>query len=175
MATVTVANILIGAATLKIDGTDVGAISGGLAVAKATDVYAIEVDNVRAPVKHIPVKESFSVKTNMAESTLENLRIVWNIPANKLDSGSPELNAVKKLRVGLSTGIVEHTLEATGVAPDGRTRVYRTFRAISVRAAEHAYLRTKETLLPVEFDILPDLTKAAGEELGTVTDYSFAI
>jgi len=88
---------------------------------------------------------------------------------------SPELNAVAKLQIGLSTGIVEHTLEATGVAPDGRTRVYRTYRAISVRAAEHAYLRTKETLLPVEFDILPDLTKAAGEELGTVTDYSFAL
>lgn len=173
MATVTVANILVGAATLKIDGADVGAISGGLAVVKATDVYAVEVDNVRAAVKHIPVKESFSVKTNMAEATLNNLRIVWNIPLNKLDNAPAELNADAKLQIGLSTGIVEHTLEATGVAPDGRTRVYRTYRAVSVRAAEHAYLRTKETLLPVEFDILPDLTKAAGEELGTVTDYTF--
>ena len=173
MATVTVANILIGAATLKVDGVDVGAISGGLALAKATDVYAIEVDNVRAPVKHIPVKESFSVKTNLAEATLENLRIVWNTPASKLDNNPAELNADAKLQIGLSTGIVEHTLEATGVAPSGLTRVYRTYRAISVRAAEHAYLRTKETLLPVEFDILPDLSKAAGEELGTVPDYNF--
>lgn len=171
MATVTVANILIGAATLKIDGADVGAISGGLSIAKSTDVYAVEVDNVRAAVKHVPVKENFSVKTNLAEATLNNLRIVWNIPDGKLTQpGAPISNL---LQVGLSTGLSEHTLEATGVAPNGLTRVYRTYRAISVRAAEHAYLRTKETLLPVEFDILPDLTKPAGEELGTITDYNF--
>lgn len=173
MATVVVANILIGAATLKVDGVDVGAISGGLSVAKSTDVYAVEVDNVRAAVKHVPVKENFSVKTNLAEATLENIKLVWNIPTTKLDLSPAEVNALKTLTIGLSTGIVEHTLEVTGVAPDGRTRVYRTYRAIAVRASEHAYLRTKETLIPVEFDILPDLTKAAGEELGTITDYTF--
>lgn len=165
MATVTVANILVGAATLKLDGVDVGAVSGGVSIAKSTDVYAVEVDNVRAAVKHIPVKENFSVKTNLAEATLENIRMVWNIPANKLQAGV--------LKLGLSTGLVEHVLEITGVAPDGRTRVYRTFRAISVRASEHSYYRNKETLIPVEFDVLPDLTQLAGEELGTITDYNF--
>jgi hypothetical protein len=165
MATVTVSNIIIGPATLKIDGVDVGAVSGGVAIAKSTDTYPVEVDNVRAAVKIVPVKENFSVKTNLAEATLNNLRVIWNIPASKLSMGV--------LQLGLSTGLVEHTLEITGLAPNGLTRVYRTYRAISVRASEHAYFRNKETLLPVEFDILPDLTKAAGEELGTVTDYNF--
>jgi hypothetical protein len=171
MATVTVANIVVGAATLKIDGVDVGAITGGLSIAKSTDVYNVEVDNVRAAVKQIPIKENFSVKTTLSELTLTNIRIVWNIPASLLAGPTGNNNGV--LQIGLSTGVVEHTLEVTGVAPNGLTRVYRTYRAISVRAAEHSYLRTKETLLPVEFDILPDLTKAAGQELGTITDYNF--
>jgi hypothetical protein len=165
MAQVTVANIIIGAATLKIDGVDVGAVSGGVSIAKSTDTYAVEVDNVRAAVKYIPVKENFSVKTNLAEATLNNIRLVWNIPANQLVTGV--------LTLGLSTGLSEHTLEITGVAPNGLTRVYRTYRAISVRASEHAYLRTKETLVPVEFDVLPDLSRPAGTELGTITDYNF--
>jgi len=165
MATVTVANIIIGAATLKLDGVDVGAISGGLSITKSTDVYNVEVDNVRAAVKYVPVKENFSIKTNLAEATLNNIRLVWNIPSNKLTTGV--------LQLGLSTGLVEHTLEVTGIAPNGLTRVYRAFRAISVRPSEHAYLRTKETLIPVEFDILPDLTQAIGTELGTITDYNF--
>ena len=169
MATVTVSNIIIGAATLKIDGVDVGAISGGLSVAKATDVYAVEIDNVRAPVLHIPVKESFSIKTTMVEATLANLKTIWNIPATKLTTAL----GVTTLKVGLSTGVVEHTIEVTGVAPNGLTRVYRAFRAISVRPSEHSYNRNKETMFPVEIDILPDLTQAAGEELGSVVDYNF--
>jgi len=171
MATVTVANILVGAATLKLDETDVGAISGGLTVSKATDVYEVEVDNVKAPVKHIPTKEIMKVKTSVAEATLANLRLIWNIPASKLTQPGGTIDNL--LKVGISTGIVEHTLTVTGVAPNGLTRVYRCFRAISVRASEHGYMRNKETLFPIEIDILPDLTQAAGEEFGTITDYNF--
>lgn len=173
MATVTIANICVGAATLKIDGVDVGAITGGLTVQKATDVYNVEIDNVRAAIKQIPIKENFSAKTTMSEITLTNIRIIWNIPANQLNNAPSDPQASAILTFGLSTGVVEHTLEVTGVAPNGLTRVYRTYRAISVRASEHTYIRTKETLLPVEFDILPDLTKPAGQELGTITDYKF--
>lgn len=174
MAQVTISNIIIGAATLKVDGVDIGAITGGLSITKSTDVYPIEIDNIRAPVKHVPVKESFAVKTTMSEGTLENLRIVWNIPSSRLTTGLDEnTHNFTRLTVGMSTGVVEHTLEVTGVAPNGLTRVYRTYRAISIKPAEHTYARTKETLMPVEFDVLPDLTKAPGTELGTITDYDF--
>lgn len=174
MATVTVANIIVGPGTLKVDGVDIGAITGGLSVAKQTDVYAVEVDNVRAPVKHIPVKETLTIKTTLSEATLENLRIVWNIATAQLSTNQTDENGhlYNQLVVGMSTGVVEHTLTATGVAPNGKTRVYNTYRAIAVRASEHSYQRQKETLFPVEFDILPDLTRPAGTELGTVTDYS---
>jgi hypothetical protein len=171
MATVTVANIVIGAATLKVDGVDVGAVTGGVSIAKSTDVYNIEVDNVKAAVKNVPVKENFSIKTTLAEATLENLRLIWNIPATKLTS--PGGDVAKLMQIGMSTGVIEHTVEVTGVAPDGRLRVYRAYRAIAIRPSEHAYNRGKETLFPIELDVLPDLTKAAGEELGTITDYNF--
>lgn len=167
LPTVTVSNICIGPATLKVDGVDVGGLNGGVQIAKSVDVYPIEVDSVRAPVRHIPVKEALSLKTTMAEATLKNLQIIWNIPNEKYNDTA----TTGSLKIGMSTGVVEHTLEITGVAPNGATRVYTVRRAISIKPSEHMYQRTKETLFPVEFDILPDLTQPAGDEFGQIVDY----
>lgn len=162
---VTIANIIIGHAHLVVDGTSVGALSGGVAISKATDVYEVFVDQIRAPVIVKPTKETFTVKTNLAEATLANLRLVWNIPSSKLTQGG------LYLKMGLSTGVYEHTLQVTGVAPNGRTRVYTCFLAVSISASEHSYQENKETLIPVSFTILPDTTKAVAEELGEILDY----
>lgn len=160
---VNTSNIVIGHGHLKVDGVSVGGISGGLFLSKGTAVYDVYIDQLTTPVRTIPTKEDFTVKTNLAEATLENLRLVWNIPSSKLSGNT--------LKVGVSTGVVEHTLEITGVAPSGKTRVITIYRAVSVQASEHGFFKDKETLYPVVFTVLADTTQPAMEEIASITDY----
>ena len=169
---VNVSNIVIGHGHLKVDGTSVGAISGGLSIAKGTDVYEIYVDQLKTPVKMNTTKETFTVKTNLVESTLTNLRYVWNIPASKLTGTDGQTGAV--LKIGVSTGVVEHTLEITGVAPNGLIRVIQVHRAISLSASEHSFQENKETLFPVAFVCLADSTRPAAEEIADIVDVTGA-
>ena len=95
---VTVSNINYGHGHLYVAGASVGAISGGLFVSKATTTFDINIDQLTTPVRTIPIKEEFSVKTNIAEITLANLKVIWNQPASNL-TGTTILN------VGVSTGV----------------------------------------------------------------------
>lgn len=161
---VNVSNIVLGHGHLKVDGASVGALSGGLTLAKATTTYDIQIDQLTTPVRSIPTKEDFTLKTNMSEATLQNLAYCWNIPAGQLTGGG--LN----LAVGVSTGVVEHYLDVTGVAPNGRVRWVHIYRAVSIQASEMGFFKDKETLFPVTFTILADTTQAAGSELATIRD-----
>lgn len=165
---VVVGNVVIGHGHLKVDGVSVGAISGGLSITKGTDVYEIYVDQLKTPIRQIPVKETFAVKTNLAETTLTNLALVWNIPDSK-HSGTPGA-AGETLKIGVSTGVVEHTLEITGVAPNGRTRVIQVHRAVSLTQSEFTYIQNKETLFPITFVCLADTSYPNGEEIATIVD-----
>lgn len=164
---VNVSNVVLGHGHLKVDGVSVGAISGGIEIAKATDVYEVYVDQVKTPIQTKPIKETFTVKTNLAEATLKNLRYMWNIPAAK-QTGADGQNATY-IKVGVSTGVVEHTLEITGVSPIG-IRVIQVYRAVSLQASAFAILENKEVLFPVTFTCLADTTKPTGEELATIVD-----
>ena len=65
----------------------------------------------------------------------------------------------------------EHTLTFIGPAPgEYKTRTYTVHRAINVSASEHSYVKNGEVVIPVEFEILPDMTQPEGEEWGTIVD-----
>ncbi len=165
---VNVSNVVIGHGHLKVDGTSVGGINGGLSIQKATDVYEVYVDQLLTPIRLKPTKETFLVKTNLSESTLTNLRYAWNIPASKLTGTDGQVGGT--LKIGVSTGVVEHTLEITGVAPNGITRVIQIFRAVHLTASEFAFQQNKEVMFPVQFTCLADTTKPVGEELAVIVD-----
>ena len=69
------ANVLVGAATIYVDDNNLGWTSGGLTIEHSADFYNVEVDQEPNPVKSFRVKETFKIKTNLAENTLENLKI----------------------------------------------------------------------------------------------------
>jgi hypothetical protein len=157
---VNTSNIILGHGHLYVDGTSVGGTSGGVNVAKSTTTYEIYIDQLTTPVRSYPVKEDFTVKTNISEATLQNLAIVWNVPASQITGNT--------MTVGVSTGVLEHKLTITGVAPNGKTRIIQIFRAVSVQASEHGYFKDKETLYPVTFTCLADTTRAPGNEFCTI-------
>lgn len=167
--TVNIANIIIGACTsFTVDSTAVGGTTGGVMIEKKRTFTDLQVDQVTGVVKKAIKEETYTVKTTLSEATLANLQIAWGLSQAPTTSASP---ASETLNIGLETTVTEHTLTFVGPCPSG-TYTSRTFsvnRAISMAVAKPEMAKDKETLFEVEFECLPDLTKA-GAEYGTVVD-----
>lgn len=157
---VNVANIIVGAGTLSVDGKDVGGTREGVQMAREAEFLDVTADQAKAVLKKYLTGDKRFVRTSLLEPTLENLMIAWG---GTLDETSGTL------RLGLVEELPEHELEFVGPGPAGKTRTYNNKRAVQVGNAEHSYTKDGETLLPVEFEILADLSQT-GAEWGTVTD-----
>lgn len=167
-STVTVANIIIGPATsFKVDGVEVGGTDGDVTVEKQQKLQGIDVDQIPGDIAEAVTDESYEVKTNFAESTLENMQLAWgssNTPTTV--TGPP---ASKSMNLGIERNVIEHTLSITGKAPSGKIRTFTFTRAISQTAGTQSLSKTKKLTFPVSFKCLPDLT-TPGAEYGTVSD-----
>lgn len=167
---VTAGNIIIGpCSSFKIDGTDVGATSGGVTVEKKQTFTDLQVDQITGIVKKSIKEETYTITTSLAEATLPNLQIAFGASAAPTTATTP---ASETLTLGLESGAVEHTLTFVGPSPKGTytTRTFSLNRAVNVTATKIDLARDKETLFAVSFECLPDLTQTAGSEYGTVAD-----
>lgn len=153
-------NVLVGAATIYIDDNNLGWTSEGITLEHSSEFYNVEVDQDQYPVKSFRVKESFKVKTNLAENTLENLRIAWGISTAIDLSTTP---GSRRLVLGGSDAeAVEHTLTVYGNAPSfpggTRQRKIHFYRAVSVEFGSLVIQKNKEQVIPVTFECLLDST-----------------
>lgn len=167
---VTIANIIIGpCSSFKVDNVDLGGTSGGVTVEKKQSLVDLQVDQLPAVLKKAIKEETYTVKTSLSEATLANLQIAWGA------SAAPVVNAgagTTTLNIGIEKNVIEHNLVFVGPGIGGTNKL-RTFtlnRAISMVTGSQQISKDKETVFPVEFACLPDLTKAAGSEYGTVVD-----
>ena len=165
MANYTAANVLVGVGLLTVDGTSVGYTSGGVTINQKVDRIDKEVDQSFAPVGIHKVRESFELKTNFAEATLANLKMVWE----QLDT-IVESSPTRTLSWGMNEDCVEHTLVFKGKSPEGYDRTFTVLKAIIWESGELNHQKDGVTVLPVTFRILPDVSKAAGKEYGTIVD-----
>jgi hypothetical protein len=167
-STVTTANLIIGAAiSFKIDGQDIGGTDGDVTVEKQQKLQGITVDQIPGDVAEAITDESYTIKTNFAEATLENMQIAWGSSnAPTVVTGPP---AGKSMNLGIERNVIEHTLEITGKAPNGNFRTFTFKRAINVTAGTQILSKTKQLTFPVSFQCLPD-TSTPGAEYGTVSD-----
>jgi hypothetical protein len=156
---VTEANILVGFGRLELDGVDVGATFGGVEISKTTDFHFKAVDQVLDEVGAVPTKCEMTIKTSLAEATLENFKKA------SIVAGPP-----RKLPLGIDTKVIEHTLVFIGTAPTGFNREYHVYRAIAFGASAHSLKKDDKVVIPVSFRILPDLSKTSGEEYGFIQD-----
>jgi hypothetical protein len=172
---VTFTNILVGEATLSVDGTDIGATQDGVGISWEPDMVDIEIDQFGDAARVVQSRVKVMVKTTLAEGTLENLAISWGYTTG-VAADEPGLTvAGLEFNLGLH-GVYpeEHTIVFVGNAPGStatttKTRTYSCNRAIQYSSSEHSLQRAENVKLPVEFRILPN-TSLTGKEYGTIID-----
>jgi len=165
MGDYTAENVIIGLGKISIDGVSLGYTSDGVTLVKNTDRIDKEVDQSYAPVGIHKIRESFELRTQLAEVTLANLKIAWEQTESVVES-SP----TRTLSWGMNPAVVEHTLEFIGKSPEGYDRTFTVYKAVIWEEGEVPHTRDALTVIPITFRILPDVDLAAGKEYGYIVD-----
>ena len=130
-------NIIVGAATLQIDGTDVGLTEGGVTMRKQKDFLDVDGDQMGGVARKVQTFERMFLTTTLLEATQRNMQLMLNEPNSNLSGGS-SLN----FGVGIFTQL-EHTITVTGPAPNPngtsgtKTRTYTFYRAVIIDEVTH--------------------------------------
>lgn len=175
---VTFSNIIVGEGTISISSngvtfTDLGATQDGAELAWEPDMVDIEIDQFGDAARVVAAKIKVSLKTKLAEGTLENLARSWNYDT------SSKITTVAGVTKTLSMGIqsvypVENAIKLVGTAPGSTataelSRTYTCHRVIQFSSSSHMLKRAENTSFPVDFRLLPDPNKT-GQEYGTIVD-----
>jgi len=143
----------------------VGYTSGGVNLVLTAERMDIVTDQSYAPVGVHKVTESFEIRTSLAETTLENLKIVWE-QTEAVVTGV----GTKSLSWGMNPDIVEHTLVFEGKSPEGFARTFTCHKAVVWEVGETPHMKDSITVIPCTFRVLPDITKGVGKEYGDIVD-----
>jgi hypothetical protein len=173
---ITFTNIIVGEGTLSIGPslaalTDVGATQDGVEFAWEPDMVDIEVDQFGDAARVVNSKIKVSVKTKLAEGTLDNLALAWNYSDGKVVTQG----GTKTLSVGIQPVYPEErAIRIVGNAPGTtasvtKTRTYSCRRVIQYSSSSHMLKRAENTAFPVDFRVLPDPGQT-GAEYGTIVD-----
>jgi len=153
-------NVLVGAATIFVDGENLGWTSGGVQIEHTSEFYHVEVDQDQFPVKSFKTKESFKIKTNLSENTLENIKIAWGIDSAIDLTTTP--GSRRLVLGGTMTEAPEHYLDVYGNSPGfpggTRQRKLHFYRVVAVEFGAMSIEKNKEQVIPVTFEALLDST-----------------
>jgi hypothetical protein len=178
--TVTIENIIVGAGNLYISSKaipletynsaqrntyHVGATMDGVEVAYEPDYTDINVDQLKDAAIIYQNGFRLSVRTNLAEATLENLQRAWGFADAQLVAGPP-----KKLNIPVPPDEpTERKLVLIGKNPADLERKYFARRAIAADTSSHSLRRADATVFPVSFRLLGD-PAYSGSEYGYIED-----
>lgn len=153
-------NVLIGVGMLKVDGASIGYTSGGVTLMHASDKVELEVDQSYSPIGIHKTKETFQVRSNLAEATLENLRLVWEqTEAIVVGVG------VKTLSWGMNEDVVEHTLAFIGKSPEGFDRTFTVYKAVVWETGDMQHQKNAITTIPCTLKFRGALTATLSKKL----------
>ena len=155
--------IVVGKATLKIDGEGVGYTEGGIIFRYANEYLDIIADQEAGVVKKEITMQRGFLATTLLQNTLDHLQEAMGEPPSQEFSGSA-------YTFGAAAPIVtEHTLEVTGPGPDGKTRTWTFTRCIAIDEVSTSLgSRDAASVIPIGFEILKDAT--LGSRFGIVTE-----
>lgn len=127
------------------------------------------VDEQPTPVKVTLDKEVASISANLAEATLENLKAA--IAASTLSTGAADAThaGFSKLEVG-GGELTEVIVGLEGLNELGRQRIIVGYRAIAFANLKMSFKRNDKLIIPVEFKLQADTSKADGKNLFVVYD-----
>jgi len=153
-------NIIVGAASITIDGSNVGYTKGGCTVRYEPEYVDVTADQAIGVVQKRRQNERMYVVMTMLEVTLARIRQAFNQPAGNLTGST--------LTLGYNNSCVvnEHALVLTGVGPSCGTRTFTFGRCIAMGNREYKMSREEEVAFEVEFEVL----KNTNGNFGTIVD-----
>jgi hypothetical protein len=146
-------NIILGPATILLNGTDIGFTKSGVSVMLEREYIDVQADQALGTVRKGKKFEKLIIKTTMLEINLERLRIAWDQPSSNY-SGSSYFY----LGYDISCAVNTHQITIIGSGPNCGTRTFYLYKAISIAGSEYKMSREEEVGLPVEFECLKDST-----------------
>jgi len=153
-------NIIIGAATVSIDSSDIGYTRGGCSVTYVPSFVDVIADQAVGIVKKGRTEEKMTVKTSCLEVTLQRMLEAYGQPASNL-SGS-----TLTLGYNNSCSLTERSVVIVGMAPQCKTRTFTLGRCIAIGQRDYQMTRENPTSFDIEFEVLKDSTG----HFGTVID-----
>jgi len=162
---VTAKNVLVGIGDFKIDGTSVGSTRGGVTITKTNEVFEKIIDQNLSPVGLSKVRESYTVKTEIAEATLANLKVVWDV-SDAVGAAGP----TQTLSLGTTSTVAYKALEFYGVSPEGLDRKFYCYKAFISEVGDTVLAKDNIAVLPVTFMLFPDTDMPTGKQIGYIED-----
>ena len=159
--------------SLKTGFRDVGATDWGVSITRWYDKEDWEVDQVLWPIDEFITSWNMGLETSLAETDVENLKLVWNLAAETVDAVETPNEAT--LWINASWEISEKMIL---VQVDKRTvwgvlykRLYVFYRAkYDWSDVTSAYEKGAKTLLPVKFGLLADTDEPVNTAFGVIID-----
>lgn len=187
-----IANILVGVAKLYIgpEGETEPDITGGsitwagswkefgfsedgVAVEYTPEFFDAVIDQALTPVKRVLTAESLIVRVGLAEADLDRLALaIAGAAFSQISAGSGQ-SGQDVVKIGGGAAVIKK-LGFEGKSPEGGFRVMFVHRVNSIEAVAQSYKKGEKTIFPVAFAALADLSKAAGEQLCQINDWTEA-
>jgi len=162
---VSASNIIVGIGDFSIDDTSVGSTRGGVTITKNIEVFEKIVDQKLSPVGLAKVRETYSVKTEVAEATLANIKAIWDVPSS-IEAGV----GVNTLSLGIEPDVTYKTLTFYGKSPSGLSRKFQCYKAFVSEVGDTVLTKDDITVVPVTFTLFQDTTKPDESQIGYIED-----
>lgn len=153
-------NILVGAATVSLNGADIGYTRGGTTVRYESTPVDVDADQANGIVRKGRAMERTYVVIRMLEVSLEQLRLAMMLPSANL-SGS-----TLTLGYNGSCWTDEVSVSLVGPGPSCGTRTFAFTKGVSMGTREYTMTRDN----PVEYEVELEVLKDSSGNFGTVID-----
>jgi len=143
-------NIIVGGATLCVDGTFFGLTTGGTTIRQESEYGEVIADQFNGVVKKFRSLERFFIATTLLEVTLDKLLVAFGYPTANLTSAT-------SLLLGYNSSCFQNEKELVvkGAGPGCGCRTFVFDRVTNVQTTvEYQMFRDQATQLAVEFEAL---------------------
>lgn len=141
-------NVILGAATVSVDATDIGFTSGDVSWRYEPSFTDVKADQAKGTIKKFKNDEMMFITIPMLEITLDRIQEA---------TGQPDDNAsTNQLYIGYGSqcNSIEHEIILTGFAPACGTRVITAYKCVSIGSPSYAMSRENVTILEAEYECL---------------------
>lgn len=129
--------------------TDVGGTTDGVTLTIAQEFSELAVDQIVDVAGRRLTKRDLSLKTNLAEATLENLAVSMNQLRSAVDSGTTDLLILEPTDDTSATQPQYHAVIVDGFSPSQFRRRVVVRKVLSTDNVEFAYSKENQTVFSV--------------------------